>query len=85
VRRRTGNQDARYVFGLHEWAIEGAKDQQCLIATLKTMNGFEVCFGIPFEVSPRVRLESATRRRYGARYRANGASYRRRPPRAKLN
>ena len=50
VRQKTGNQDARYVFGLHEWALEGAKDQQCLIATLKTMNGFEVCFGIPFEV-----------------------------------
>jgi hypothetical protein len=50
VRQKTGNQEARYVFGLHEWAIEGAEDQQCLIATLKTMNGFEVCFGIPFEV-----------------------------------
>jgi hypothetical protein len=49
VRRQTGDQDARYVFGLHEWALEGAKDQECLIATLKTTNGFEVCFGIPFE------------------------------------
>jgi len=49
VRRQTGNQDARYVFGLHEWALEGAKDEECLIATLKTTNGFEVCFGIPFE------------------------------------
>jgi hypothetical protein len=49
VRRRTGTDEARYVFGLHEWAIEGAKDQECLIATLKTTNGFEVCFGIPFE------------------------------------
>jgi hypothetical protein len=50
VRQKTGNQDARYVFGLHGWAIEGVKDQQCLIATLKTTDGFEVCFGIPFEV-----------------------------------
>jgi len=49
VRRRTGNSEARYVFGLHEWAIEGAKDNNCLIATLKTTNGFEVSFGIPFE------------------------------------
>jgi hypothetical protein len=49
VRRQTGNQDARFVFGLHEWALEGAKDEECLIATLKTTNGFEVCFGIPFE------------------------------------
>lgn len=50
VQQRTGNQEARYVFALHGWAIEGVKDQQCLIATLKTMDGFEVCFGIPFEV-----------------------------------
>jgi len=49
VRQKTGNQDARYVFGLHGWSIEGAKNQQCLIATLKTLDGFEVCFGIPFE------------------------------------
>jgi hypothetical protein len=49
LRQKTGNQDARYVLGLHAWAIEGVKDQQCLIATLKTTDGFEVCFGIPFE------------------------------------
>ncbi len=48
LRQRTGNQDARYVFGLGEWAIESAKAQACLIATLKTPDGFEVCFGIPF-------------------------------------
>jgi hypothetical protein len=45
VRRQTGDQDARYVFGLHEWALEGAKDQECLIATLKTTNGFEMLWG----------------------------------------
>jgi hypothetical protein len=49
VRLQTGNSDARFVFGLHEWALEDAKDQNCLIATLKTTNGFEVSFGIPFE------------------------------------
>jgi hypothetical protein len=49
VRRRTGNDEARYVFGLHEWAIESTNDDDCLIATLKTTNGFEVSFGIPFE------------------------------------
>ena len=49
LRQRTGDQDARYVFGLGEWAIESAKGQACLIATLKTPDGFEVCFGIPFE------------------------------------
>jgi hypothetical protein len=49
LQQRTGDQDARYVFGLGEWAIESAKGQDCLIATLKTPDGFEVCFGIPFE------------------------------------
>jgi hypothetical protein len=47
---RTGNDDARYVFGLNEWCIEGA-NENCLIATLKTTDGFEVSFGIPLEVS----------------------------------
>jgi hypothetical protein len=49
LRQRTGDQDARYVFDLGEWAIESAKGRACLIATLKTPDGFEVCFGIPFE------------------------------------
>jgi hypothetical protein len=49
LRQRTGDPDARYVFELGEWAIESAKGQACLITTLKTPDGFEVCFGIPFE------------------------------------
>ena len=34
---------------MREWSIESAKDQACLITTLKTTDGFEVSFGIPFE------------------------------------
>ncbi len=49
VKRQTGNDDARYVFGLQGWSIEGAKEQNCLITTLTTTNGFEVSFGIPLE------------------------------------
>jgi hypothetical protein len=49
VVRRTGSDQARYVFNLDEWSIESAKDQDCLLTTLKTTNGFEVCFGMPFE------------------------------------
>lgn len=49
VKRQTENDDARYVFGLQGWSIEGAKEQNCLITTLITTNGFEVSFGIPFE------------------------------------
>ena len=49
LRQKTGDEHARFVFALGEWAIESAKGQDCLIATLKTPDGFEVCFGIPFE------------------------------------
>ena len=49
VKRKTGSQDARYVFTLERWKIEGAEEQDCLIATLITSHGFEVCFAIPFE------------------------------------
>jgi hypothetical protein len=51
LRQRTGDQDARYAFGLGEWAIERAKGQACLITTLKTLDGFAVCFGIPFDAA----------------------------------
>jgi hypothetical protein len=46
VRQQTGDDEARYVFHLGEWVIEGAKEHSCLIATLKTENGFEVSFAI---------------------------------------
>jgi hypothetical protein len=49
LRQQTGNDDARYVFGLGEWSLENAEGQACLIATLKTTDGFEVSFGVPFD------------------------------------
>ena len=49
LKRRTGKPDARYVFGLGEWCIEDTRDHDSLIVTLKTTDGFEVSFGIPFE------------------------------------
>jgi len=60
LRQRTGDQDARYVFGLGEWAIESAKGQACLITKLKTPDGFEVCFG-SVRRGPFARPESAAR------------------------
>jgi len=48
LKRRTGNPEARYVFDLGEWLVEGAKAGNCLIVTLTTPDGFEVSFGIPF-------------------------------------
>jgi len=49
VKQQTGDDEARYVFGLCEWAVESSADNTCLIVTLKTNGGFEVSFGIPFE------------------------------------
>jgi len=49
LRQHSGDDDARYVFGLREWSLESTRDQACLIATLKTADGFEVSFGIPLE------------------------------------
>jgi hypothetical protein len=49
VKTRTGNQKARYVFGLDEWLIEDTNAQNCLIVTLKTTDGFEVSFGLPLQ------------------------------------
>jgi hypothetical protein len=49
LRQWTGDQGARYVFGLGNWALESTKGQNCLIATLTTTDGFAACFGIPFD------------------------------------
>jgi hypothetical protein len=48
LRQQTGDQGARYVFGLGDWRLEETKDRTCLIATLTTTCGFAACFGIPF-------------------------------------
>jgi hypothetical protein len=47
LKLNTGNDEARYVFDLDEWSLESAKGHDCLIATLKTTNGFAVSFGVP--------------------------------------
>jgi hypothetical protein len=44
LRKRTGDEQARYVFGLDRWSIEDTKEQDCLITTLRTTDGFEVSF-----------------------------------------
>jgi hypothetical protein len=48
-RQWTGDQGARYVFGLGNWSLEATKKQNYLIATLTTTDGFATCFGIPFD------------------------------------
>jgi hypothetical protein len=49
VKRQTGDEAARYVFNLEGWSIESTENGKCLLATLTTSRGFEVCFAIPYE------------------------------------
>jgi hypothetical protein len=49
VKAQTGQDNARYVFPLGEWALEGIEEDQTLILSLKTRDGFEVSFRIPPE------------------------------------
>jgi hypothetical protein len=47
VKAQTGQDNARYVFALGQWLLEGVEDHQSLILTLATVDGFEVSFRIP--------------------------------------
>jgi hypothetical protein len=47
VRAQSGVDNARYVFPLKEWILEGVAHHESLILTLKTEDGFEVSFRIP--------------------------------------
>jgi hypothetical protein len=49
VKSQTGDEAARYVFNLEGWSIESTESGNCLLATLTTSHGFEVCFAIPYE------------------------------------
>jgi len=44
VKAQTGQDNARYVFALDRWLLEGVNDRQSLILTLATIDGFEVSF-----------------------------------------
>jgi hypothetical protein len=48
LKRLTLDQAARYVFPLGRWSIESG-DNQSLITTLATKDGFQVSFAIPFD------------------------------------
>jgi hypothetical protein len=47
VKAQTGQDNARYVFALGRWLLEGVEDRQSLILTLATIDGFEASFRIP--------------------------------------
>jgi hypothetical protein len=48
LQRRTHDPSARYVFSLGRWSIESS-DQNGLIVTLATGDGFQVSFSVPFD------------------------------------
>lgn len=47
VKAQTTQDNARYVFPLGEWALEGVEGDRSLILTLKTEDGFAVSFRMP--------------------------------------
>jgi hypothetical protein len=49
LRAQSGRADARYVFPLGQWLLEGIAVRSSLILTLKTADGFEVSFRIPLD------------------------------------
>jgi hypothetical protein len=47
---RTGSADARYVLSAAQWALELAQGGNNLLLSLRTEDGFDVCFGISLEM-----------------------------------
>src|SRR5260370_911662 len=56
VKAQTGQDNARYVFALGRWLLEGVEDRQSLILTWAPIDGFEVSFRIPPATSRDQRL-----------------------------
>jgi hypothetical protein len=44
---RFGDQSLRYAYPLASWAIEASSDPGQGMVTLRTVDGFSVCFSIP--------------------------------------
>jgi hypothetical protein len=51
LKMQTGNAQTRYVFSVGDWSLESAKDQNHRVLAMRTPDGFEVAFAIPFETS----------------------------------
>ena len=47
VKAQSGHDNARYVFALGRWLLEGVEDRRSVILTLATVDGFEASFRIP--------------------------------------
>ncbi len=50
LRARYGDQSLRYAYPLSSWTVERSSDPATAMITLSTVDGFSVCFSMPFEL-----------------------------------
>jgi hypothetical protein len=50
LRSRFNDQSLRYAYPLASWAVEQSSDPQTIMVTLKTVDGFTVCFSMEGEL-----------------------------------
>jgi hypothetical protein len=58
LKRCTQSQTSRYVFSLGRWSIESS-DENSLIVTMATLDGFQVSFAVPFDACRAIGLALA--------------------------
>ncbi len=49
LRKRFGDQSLRYAYPLASWAVEQSTDPTTGMITLRTVDGFSVCFSMPIQ------------------------------------
>ena len=49
LQRRFGDQSLRYAYPLASWLVEQSSDPTQTMVTLRTVDGFSVCFSIPHQ------------------------------------
>ena len=50
LRSRFNDQSLRYAYPLTSWTVEQSSDPQTIMVTLKTVDGFTVCFSVETEL-----------------------------------
>ena len=50
LRSRFNDQSLRYAYPLASWTVEQSSDPQTIMVTLKTVDGFTVCFSMEGEL-----------------------------------
>ena len=68
---RFGDQSLRYAYPLASWAIEASSDPSQGMVTLRTVDGFSVCFSIPRQQQNELAEALVTQPRPEAAMRAN--------------